>query len=69
MMMTLAQIARHARLLGSSREELAKKVGVPDEIIKGFELRGSDPRLGTVNKWRQALQAAGVHADRQASFS
>jgi hypothetical protein len=26
----------------------------------GFESRGSDPKLGTVNKWRRALEAAGV---------
>ena len=30
------------------------------ETVKNFELRGSDPKLGTVQKWRRALEAAGV---------
>jgi predicted transcriptional regulator len=59
-MMTPAQLRAARALLGWSREELAKKAGVSDESIKGLELRGSDPRLGTVNKWRRALEAAGV---------
>jgi hypothetical protein len=28
--------------------------------VKNFEFRGSDPKLGTVQKWRRALEAAGV---------
>ncbi len=58
--MTPAQLRAARALLGWSREDLAKKAGVSDETIKGFELRGSDPRLGTVNKWRRALEIAGV---------
>jgi transcriptional regulator with XRE-family HTH domain len=47
-------------LLGWSRDELAKRSGAAAETIQGFESRGSDPKLGTVNKWRRALEAAGV---------
>jgi hypothetical protein len=27
---------------------------------QGFESRGSDPKLGTVQKWRRALELGGV---------
>jgi transcriptional regulator with XRE-family HTH domain len=47
-------------LLGWSREELGAKSGTGAETIKNFEFRGSDPKLGTVQKWRRALEAAGV---------
>jgi len=26
--------------------------------VQGFESRGSDPKLSTLNKWRRALEAA-----------
>ena len=42
-----------AGMVGWSREKLAEKAGVA-------EFRGSNPKLGTVNKWRRALEAAGV---------
>jgi transcriptional regulator with XRE-family HTH domain len=47
-------------LLGWSREDLAAKSGTGAETVKNFEFRGSDPKLGTVQKWRRALEAAGV---------
>jgi len=28
--------------------------------VQGFESRGRDPKLSTLNKWRRALEAAGV---------
>ena len=36
--------------------------------VKDFELSGSDPKMGTVQKWMRALEAAGVRfidADEQ----
>jgi len=42
-------------LLGWSHEDLAAKSGTGAET-----LCGSDPKLGTVQKWRRALEAAGV---------
>ena len=59
-MLTPAQLRAARSLVGWSREMLAKKAGVSDETIKGFELRGSDPRLSTLHKWKRALEAAGV---------
>ena len=59
-MLTPAQLRAARALLGWSREDLAAKSGIGAETVKNFELRGSDPRLGTVNKWRRALEVAGV---------
>jgi hypothetical protein len=28
--------------------------------VQGLESRGSDPKLSTLNKWRRALEGAGV---------
>ena len=39
---------------------LAEKSGTAVETIQGFEARGTDPRLSTLQKWRQALEVAGV---------
>jgi transcriptional regulator with XRE-family HTH domain len=47
-------------LLGWSREDLAARSGLGAETVKNFELRGSDPKLGTVQKWRHALEVGGV---------
>jgi len=58
--LTPAQLRAARALLGWSREDLADKSGVGAETVKNFELRGSDPKLGTVNKWRRALEQAGV---------
>jgi transcriptional regulator with XRE-family HTH domain len=58
--LTPAQLRAARALLGWSREDLAVKSGGGAETVKNFELRGSDPKLGTVQKWRRALEAAGV---------
>jgi hypothetical protein len=39
---------------------LAAKSSTGAETVKNFEFRGSDPKLGTVQKWRRALEAAGA---------
>jgi transcriptional regulator with XRE-family HTH domain len=59
-MLTPAQLRAARALLGWSREELAAKSGLGAETVKNFELRGSDPKMGTVQKWRRALEVAGV---------
>jgi len=59
--MVIPEQLRAARaLIGWSREDLAKKSGVGAGTIKDFELNGSDPKQGTVQKWRRALEQAGV---------
>jgi DNA-binding XRE family transcriptional regulator len=57
---TPAQLRAARALLGWSRDELAKHSGIAAETVQCFESRGSDPKLGTVNNWRRALEAAGV---------
>jgi transcriptional regulator with XRE-family HTH domain len=59
-MLTPAQLRAARALVGWSRDVLAEKSGTAAEIIQGFESRGSDPKLGTVHRWRRALEAAGV---------
>jgi transcriptional regulator with XRE-family HTH domain len=59
-MLTPAQLRAARALLGWSRDELATKSGVSAETTKGFERRGTDPKMGTVQKWRRALEQAGV---------
>ncbi len=44
------------------------KSGVGSATVKDFELSGSDPKMGTVQKWMRTLEAAGVRfvdADEQ----
>jgi transcriptional regulator with XRE-family HTH domain len=60
MALTPAQLRAARALLGWSREKLADKSGVGAETAKNFELRGADPRQGTVLKWQRALEKAGV---------
>ena len=60
-MLTPSQHRAARALVGWSREDLAKKSGVGSATVKDFELSGSDPKMGTVQKWRRALEAAGVH--------
>jgi len=55
-MLTPAQLRAARALVGWSREKLAEKAGVAAETVKRFEFRGSNPKLGTVNKWRRALE-------------
>ena len=59
-MVTPAQLRAARALVGWSREDLANKSGVGAGTIKDFELNCSDPKQGTVQKWRRALEAAGV---------
>lgn len=59
-MLTPAQLRAARALVGWSREDLAKSSGVGANTTKDFEINGSDPKLGTVQKWRRALEQAGV---------
>jgi transcriptional regulator with XRE-family HTH domain len=55
-----AQLRAARALVGWSREALAKASGVPAPTIRDFELEKTDPKQGTVQKWRRALEQAGV---------
>ena len=59
-MMIPAQLRAARALIGWSREDLAGKSGVGAGTIKDFEINGSDPKQGTVQKWQRALEGAGV---------
>jgi transcriptional regulator with XRE-family HTH domain len=59
-MLVAAQLRAARALVGWSRMELAKKSGVSINTIQDFEIGGSDPKQGTIQKWRRALEAAGV---------
>ena len=59
-MLTPAQLRAARALLNWSREDLAAKSGNAAETVKGFELRGTDPKLSTLNAWQRALELAGV---------
>jgi hypothetical protein len=43
-----------------SRGDLAAKSGRGAETVEYFEFHGSDPKLGTVQKWWRALELTGV---------
>jgi transcriptional regulator with XRE-family HTH domain len=59
MALTPAQLRAARALLGWSRDDLAKQSDTSAETLKNFELRGTDPRQGTVLKWQRALEKAG----------
>ena len=59
-MLTRVQLLAARAILEWMREDLAKRSDTSIETIKGFEWGGRDPKLATVNKWRHALQMAGV---------
>jgi ribosome-binding protein aMBF1 (putative translation factor) len=59
-MLTPAQLRAARALVGWSRDTLAAKSGTAAETVQGFESRGTDPKLSTVNKWQRALEGAGV---------
>jgi transcriptional regulator with XRE-family HTH domain len=59
-MLTPATLRAARALLNWSREDLAKHSGTAAETVQGFESRGSDPKLSTLNKWRRALELGGV---------
>jgi transcriptional regulator with XRE-family HTH domain len=59
-MMTPATLRAARALLDWSREHLAEKSDTSAYTVKGYEARGTDPKFGTVQKWRRTLEAAGV---------
>jgi transcriptional regulator with XRE-family HTH domain len=59
-MLTPAQLRAARAIVGWSREELAEKSGMSAQAIREFELGSSDPKMGTVQRWKRALEAAGV---------
>ena len=59
-MVTASQLRAARALLGWSRETLAEESGSKAPTIVDFELKGSDAKQGTVQKWTRALEAAGV---------
>jgi transcriptional regulator with XRE-family HTH domain len=60
MALTPAQLRAARALLDWSRDDLARESKTSAETLKNFELRGTDPRQGTVIKWQRALERAGV---------
>jgi transcriptional regulator with XRE-family HTH domain len=48
------------QLPARSHEDLAEKSGMSPQAIREFELGSSDPKMRIVQKWRRALEAAGV---------
>jgi ribosome-binding protein aMBF1 (putative translation factor) len=60
LMITPAQLRAARAIVGWSREKLAEKSGVGMPTIRDFELNNTDSKQGTVNKWRRALEIAGV---------
>ena len=59
-MLVAAQLRAARALVNWSRMDLAKKSGVSVNTIQDFEIGGSDPKQGTIQKWIRALAAAGV---------
>jgi transcriptional regulator with XRE-family HTH domain len=59
-MITPEQMLAARALLRWTRDDLAAKSGVATITALGFELRRTDPKVSTVQKWRRALEAAGV---------
>jgi len=59
-MLTPAQLRAARAIVGWSREDLAEKSGMSPQAIREFELGSSDPKMGTVQKWRRAIEQAGV---------
>src|SRR5262245_51579986 len=59
-MLTPLQLRAARALVDWSREDLAQKSDISPQAVREFELGSSDPKLGTVQKWRRALEAAGV---------
>jgi transcriptional regulator with XRE-family HTH domain len=59
-MITPEQMLAARALLRWTRDDLADKSGVAAITAMGFELRRTDPKVSTVQKWRRALEAAGI---------
>jgi transcriptional regulator with XRE-family HTH domain len=60
MLLTPAQLRAARALVSWTREDLAEKSGVFANTIRNFEHGISDPKLSTLQKWRRALESAGV---------
>jgi transcriptional regulator with XRE-family HTH domain len=59
--MLLPRQLRAARILaGMSRPQLAKKAGGSASAVEQFERGLTDPKQLTVERWRRALERAGV---------
>jgi transcriptional regulator with XRE-family HTH domain len=59
--MLLPRQLRAARILaGMSRPQLAKRAGGSASAIEHFERGLTDPKQLTVERWRRALERAGV---------
>jgi transcriptional regulator with XRE-family HTH domain len=59
-MITPEQLRAARALIGWSQATLAEKSGVGIATIKNFELGDRDTRQGTAEKWRVALEQAGI---------
>ena len=59
-MLIPSQLRAARALLDWSRQDLADRSGTSPAAIQNFEALGSDPKLSTLRKWRQALETAGV---------
>jgi transcriptional regulator with XRE-family HTH domain len=59
-MLTPEQLRAARALVDWSRDDLATKSDVSPNTVWGFEQGRSDPKLSTLNKWRRALEVAGV---------
>jgi transcriptional regulator with XRE-family HTH domain len=59
-MLTPEQLRAARALVDWSRDDLATKSDVSPNTVWGFEQGRSDPKLSTLNKWRRALENAGV---------
>jgi len=59
-MITPEQMLAARALLRWTRDDLAERSGVAAITALGFELRRTDPKVSTVQKWRRALEAAGI---------
>jgi transcriptional regulator with XRE-family HTH domain len=68
-MLTPATLRAARALLDWSREHLAEKSDTSAYTVKGYEARGTDPKFGTVQKWRRALEAAGVEFQEESETS
>lgn len=56
---TLVRLRRRLRL---TQTQIAKRMGVKQPTISGFETEGSDPRLSTLQRYARAVDAALVWA-------
>lgn len=48
------------RALGLTQTEVARRMGVKQPMVSGFENEGSDPRLSTIQRYARAVEATSV---------